>query len=601
MLDRSVDILRAGLRKGAAAWLDDFARHYSRTGRVDGSGATVGDYLADALEQAWLTAWAATGRDLSALVRDRFRVRAVAVHDAQPAPPQYTQPSPLPLPADFRTWLETHTPAEGGTGPVPVSRSIGEWLAEHEASVNRWVPREYVDRYLRSRLPPLVGIADRNLLERARDLVAANVERGFGVRETVLTLHRQFSDFSAARLENIARTEGAVCYEHGHLARYLADGLVEGVEFSAIEDDRTTETCKWHDKRCYKLGSEVPTPPMHYQCRSTLLPILFNETPQWTTEQPPDDAQPLNGFGTVSPGLLPPNVTSEQLFSGAEQTAFQLPAEIPMPAFKPAAAVTRRTQDAIRRGERKWDERPSWRDKQAAARAKAAQPKASQPKVPHPSRTRPAKVNGSPVAQADGTAIPIDKLKRARNGHSLDWVARRADLLDDPWVRSLTTEEREAVWKWTRYKFQRPMMRYIETGEGTAEIARDAEAMLRAMAKAPRHVGNIYRGLADVSDANLDYYRQLAQQRGSIDFASVRSSSKLEAEAAKFAARTQRGGNAVVLEIRQRSAVDISELSSFAWQRETLVPKGMNCRIIDVVEERTRGGRTWFRVMVEEL
>jgi len=56
----------------------------------------------------------------------------------------------------------------------------------------------------------------------------------------------------------------------------------------------------------------------HYvhNCRSILLPILFNEQPEWNTERAPEGAEPLEGFGKADPALLPRNVTPEELFGG---------------------------------------------------------------------------------------------------------------------------------------------------------------------------------------------------------------------------------------------------------------------------------------------
>ena len=232
-LSYSEAALRKGLRAGAASYLDDFLRRYQHGGMTDGFGATTQIGLKSGLEQAWLTAWMLTGREVAALVRRRFPVRGVAQLDAGTYPgtvnPSLTLPPPLPLPAEFRTWLETHTIAEGGTSAVAIPRSGAEWLAEHEATVNKWVPREFIDRYMRTRTPPLAHIADEHLKLLARDTVAASIERGFGVRETMRALSRDFPAFAANRLENIARTEGAVAFEHGRAARYMADGLVEGV------------------------------------------------------------------------------------------------------------------------------------------------------------------------------------------------------------------------------------------------------------------------------------------------------------------------------------------------------------------------------------
>lgn len=344
--------LRRGLATGAAAWLDDFLRRYRYGEVTDGGGATVQTGLRGGLSRGWLMAWQSTGKELAALVAARFPVRGVARHDAAE---RLTLPPPLPLPEDFRTWLETHMPdersrlaSEGGTSKVPIPRSAAEWLAEHEATVNKWVPREYVDRYLQTRLPPLVGIADRALLEGARDMVAANAERGFGVRETIRSLRRDFPSLAARRLENIARTEGAVLYEHGRLARYMADGLVQGVEYSAVGgkqgDGRTTEICKGLHGSKWRLGSaEVVTPPAHFQCRSTLLPILFNEQPEWTEKQP--DPPPLEGFGTVDPALLPPNRTPEELFGGTSLAVSTSPSAMTPEAW--AQGLTKKEKEAV--------------------------------------------------------------------------------------------------------------------------------------------------------------------------------------------------------------------------------------------------------------
>jgi SPP1 gp7 family putative phage head morphogenesis protein len=593
-LTRVENALRKGLRDGAAAWLDDFLRRYQHGGLTDGAGATCVTGLTAGLQQAWLTAWMLSGRELAAIVRQRFPARTVRSLVQEPVaggaggepPPSLSLPAPLPLPADFRTWLETHTVAEGGTAKVPVPRSGAEWLAEHEATVNKWVPREYVDRYLRTRVPPLVGIADAHLLEAARDMVAANVERGFGVRETMRSLRRDFPSFAARRLENIAHTEGATCYEHGRLARYMADGLVTGVTFSAVGgkqgDGRTTEICKGLHGRAWKLDDpNKVTPPAHYLCRSTLLPVLFNEQPEWQSGPVPEEAQPLEGFGTVDPALLPPNRTPEDLFGRAPEADWHLPSgPAVMPAYRPAAASTRRVQDDIAAGRRKWDE------------GTKRLPIARRP--PRLSLVREKPLPAEPLLDSD-LRTPT------RRGLSVSRVASHARTLDVTWIKALSEEERQAVIKWTRYRYQRPMMKYIETGVGDSTTAKNARALLSALDKAPKVEATVYRGLADIPDGVIADIKRRAAKQGRVSVASIRSSSLSSDIAHQFAAQTKRGGNAVVIELRTKTGVRIDDLSCYPWQKEVLLRKGQEYRIMGFAEEQAKGGRRWYRVIVEEL
>ncbi len=307
MLDRTVAILQTALDRAAALFLEDVL-YYVRRGlpveaAIDNAAGNMRrqEPLRRGLQAGYLQAWRDTGNEIVALLKRKhpgFGLSQLADDPSRAATPQYRTPRPLDLPDDWRAY----SPGQ--------RRATWEWLAEHEATLQQFTPQLYVDKYLSSRLPPLAGIVDRRLLEGARDVAAGIAERGFGVRQSIQALRREFPEFTRHRLENIARTEGAVLYEAGHLSRYRLDPAVTGARFDAVNDSRTTETCRWHDGRSYKLDDpELPEPPMHYMCRSTLAPILFYEEPDWQTGPPPDDARPLAGFGKFDEGLLPENVT----------------------------------------------------------------------------------------------------------------------------------------------------------------------------------------------------------------------------------------------------------------------------------------------------
>lgn len=53
--------------------------------------------------------------------------------------------------------------------------------------------------------------------------------------------------------------------------------IIEEVEFKATLDQRTTLTCAKFDGMRFSVGSKHPQPPLHYNCRSILVPIVKDE------------------------------------------------------------------------------------------------------------------------------------------------------------------------------------------------------------------------------------------------------------------------------------------------------------------------------------
>lgn len=79
--------------------------------------------------------------------------------------------------------------------------------------------------------------------------------------------------------------------------------FVEGFEYSAILDDRTTALCAELDGKRFKKGSaiwEEYRPPNHFNCRSVLVPIIF--TDEWSGRESVQPKQPpAPGFGKSIP------------------------------------------------------------------------------------------------------------------------------------------------------------------------------------------------------------------------------------------------------------------------------------------------------------
>jgi SPP1 gp7 family putative phage head morphogenesis protein len=96
------------------------------------------------------------------------------------------------------------------------------------------------------------------------------------------------------RLETLVRTNLNQVFNMGRRQFFESpevSGYVLGYQYSAILDPRTTEICRWLDGKTYPITSEkleLLTPPVHWNCRSILVPITVDEgVEEWDDKYPP--------------------------------------------------------------------------------------------------------------------------------------------------------------------------------------------------------------------------------------------------------------------------------------------------------------------------
>lgn len=77
--------------------------------------------------------------------------------------------------------------------------------------------------------------------------------------------------------ERLVRTEINYAMNQAHLKGYKDSGVVEKYEFLAAHDKRTSKLCRDLDGKMFELSKAVVGenyPPMHPNCRSTVVPVL---------------------------------------------------------------------------------------------------------------------------------------------------------------------------------------------------------------------------------------------------------------------------------------------------------------------------------------
>ena len=167
------------------------------------------------------------------------------------------------------------------------------------------IPEDWVEWYAANRVPPLTWALE----EKARRELAARVATGAAQGLAWHDIKRKLRDtygLGWAHAENVARTELGTMYTNGALLQYTQTDLVTRVQFMAILDSRTTPVCARLNGRVFRVTEATAsvTPPLHYQCRSTLSPVLAWEDlrPQSPAEAfagAGPDEYPLEGFGVA--------------------------------------------------------------------------------------------------------------------------------------------------------------------------------------------------------------------------------------------------------------------------------------------------------------
>jgi len=170
---------------------------------------------------------------------------------------------------------------------------------ESELKIKKFVglPAEKAMQYLKNKAFWIAGVTRDAILKDAKGILYTGMKNGSTTPEIMFLLDQFFKQFIGTpgvetregklltphHLENIVRTNFSDAYNQGRLDMMEdpdVKDIMAGEMFSAIMDDRTTDICEALDGQIFIYGDpDIArfTPPLHYQCRSTLVPITKYE------------------------------------------------------------------------------------------------------------------------------------------------------------------------------------------------------------------------------------------------------------------------------------------------------------------------------------
>lgn len=121
-----------------------------------------------------------------------------------------------------------------------------------------------------------IGDWEYNVTKNTRLAIIQAIKDGKSITQVVDIINQETKDKANTSLETYARTKFTEVMNKGRVAYFTETGVVSGYQYSAILDDRTTEICRGLHGKTFKAGDQ-PIPPMHFNCRSMLIPITIYE------------------------------------------------------------------------------------------------------------------------------------------------------------------------------------------------------------------------------------------------------------------------------------------------------------------------------------
>ena len=137
--------------------------------------------------------------------------------------------------------------------------------------------------YFNSRTFDITPGITRDTNDKLRQVFSDAADQGLGIGAIKTNVRELFDNMAGYRAERIARTEIIRGSNFATEEAYKSSGVVEAKEWLAEKDERTDDECLELDGQVIDLGSKekfsaggesVSFPPLHVNCRCTLIPVV---------------------------------------------------------------------------------------------------------------------------------------------------------------------------------------------------------------------------------------------------------------------------------------------------------------------------------------
>ncbi len=146
---------------------------------------------------------------------------------------------------------------------------------------------EFLD-LLEKEIYDFIGDWEYNVTKKARVEIISALKDGKPVSSVISQLSDEGINDATVSIERYARTKHTEVFNKGRLEYFEKSGVVAAYQYSAIIDNSTSDICAGLDGKIFEAGTE-PVPPMHFNCRSLLVPITKFEDYKVSTKAGGED------------------------------------------------------------------------------------------------------------------------------------------------------------------------------------------------------------------------------------------------------------------------------------------------------------------------
>ncbi len=138
-----------------------------------------------------------------------------------------------------------------------------------------------------------IGDWEYTVLKKTRAELVAAIKDGKSLSDVIGILDDEGMKLSEVSLERYARTKTTEVFNKGRMEHFESSGVVDAYQYSAVLDDRTSSICEELDGHIFDSG-DAPIPPLHFNCRSVLIPITRFE--DYKVSEETSDGQDMDEF-----------------------------------------------------------------------------------------------------------------------------------------------------------------------------------------------------------------------------------------------------------------------------------------------------------------
>lgn len=143
------------------------------------------------------------------------------------------------------------------------------------------IPADEFLEFLNQETFKYIGDWSYTITKKTKDALITAIKDGKSLSSVITVLDDEGKRLSDVSLERYARTKSTEVFNKGRMEYFESTGVVAAYQFSAILDDVTSEICTELNGKVFEK-TDAPIPPLHFNCRSVLIPITRFE--EWSAD-----------------------------------------------------------------------------------------------------------------------------------------------------------------------------------------------------------------------------------------------------------------------------------------------------------------------------